>query len=61
MADEKSEPKRQRVLIVDDDHEIVESVRFALEANGYEVLVARDGIKGWPWPSAKIPIWSCWT
>jgi DNA-binding response OmpR family regulator len=46
MADEKSEPKRQRVLIVDDDHEIVESVRFALEANGYEVLVARDGNQG---------------
>src|ERR1044071_4071072 len=46
MADDKSETKRQRVLIVDDDHEIVESVRFALEANGYEVLVARDGNQG---------------
>jgi DNA-binding response OmpR family regulator len=46
MADETSEPKRQRVLIVDDDHEIVESVRFALEANGFEVLVARDGNQG---------------
>ena len=46
MADEKTETKRQRVLIVDDDHEIVESVRFALEANGYEVLVARDGNQG---------------
>jgi DNA-binding response OmpR family regulator len=46
MSEETSEPKRQRVLIVDDDHEIVESVRFALEANGYEVLVARDGNQG---------------
>jgi len=46
MADEKDSPKQQRVLIVDDDHEIVESVRFALEANGYEVLVARDGNQG---------------
>jgi DNA-binding response OmpR family regulator len=46
MADETSESKRQRVLIVDDDHEIVESVRFALEANGFEVLVARDGNQG---------------
>ena len=46
MADETSETKRQRVLIVDDDHEIVESVRFALEANGFEVLVARDGNQG---------------
>src|SRR3989304_1346992 len=46
MADETSEPKRQRVLIVDDDHEIVESVRYALEANGFQVLVARDGNQG---------------
>jgi DNA-binding response OmpR family regulator len=46
MDEEKTEPKRQRVLIVDDDHEIVESVRFALENNGFEVLVARDGNQG---------------
>ena len=46
MADEKEPGKRQRVLLVDDDNEIVESVRFALEANGYEVLVARDGNQG---------------
>jgi DNA-binding response OmpR family regulator len=46
MAEEKTEPKKQRVLLVDDDHEIVESVRYALEANGYEVLVARDGNQG---------------
>src|SRR5690242_66459 len=46
MADEQAESKRQRVLIVDDDHEIVESVRYALEASGYQVLVARDGNQG---------------
>lgn len=46
MENEPTESKRQRVLIVDDDHEIVESVRFALEASGYEVLVARDGNQG---------------
>jgi DNA-binding response OmpR family regulator len=46
MAEETSEPKKQRVLLVDDDHEIVESVRYALEAGGYEVLVARDGNQG---------------
>lgn len=38
--------KQKRVLIVDDDHEIVESVRYALEAAGCEVLVARDGNQG---------------
>jgi len=46
MAEEKSGEKKQRVLLVDDDHEIVESVRFALESKGYEVLVARDGNQG---------------
>src|SRR4051794_2265491 len=46
MAEEKGETKRQRVLLVDDDHEIVESVRYALEANGFEVLIARDGNQG---------------
>jgi DNA-binding response OmpR family regulator len=46
MAEAKKEQAAQRVLIVDDDHEIVESVRFALESKGYQVLVARDGNQG---------------
>ena len=36
----------QRVLIVDDDHEIVEAVKLALESRGYRTLVARDGNQG---------------
>ena len=36
----------KRVLIVDDDAEIVESIRFALETKGYEILIARDGNQG---------------
>ena len=35
-----------RVLIVDDDADIIESIRFALKPKGYEVLVARDGNQG---------------
>jgi DNA-binding response OmpR family regulator len=51
MAEEKSttqkdKAKSRRVLIVDDDGEIVESVRYALDVKGYEVLVARDGNQG---------------
>lgn len=46
MADDQVEAKRQRVLLVDDDHEIVESVRYALEANGFDVMIARDGNQG---------------
>jgi DNA-binding response OmpR family regulator len=49
MAEDKTEKKStsaKRVLIVDDDNEIVESVKFALEQRGYQVLVARDGNQG---------------
>jgi DNA-binding response OmpR family regulator len=40
------ERTKKRVLLVDDDREIVESMRAALEANGYEILIARDGNQG---------------
>ena len=51
MVDEKSMVEspakaRKRILLVDDDREIVESMRIALEAAGYEILVARDGNQG---------------
>ncbi|WP_164103460.1 response regulator transcription factor [Candidatus Laterigemmans baculatus] len=35
-----------KVLLVDDDFEIVDSIRYALEGEGYEVIVARDGNQG---------------
>jgi DNA-binding response OmpR family regulator len=38
--------KKKRILLVDDDAEIIDSLRFALEAKGYETLVARDGNQG---------------
>ncbi len=36
----------KRILIVDDDSDIIESLKLALEANDFEVLVARDGNQG---------------
>jgi len=36
----------KRILLVDDDYEIIESLRFALESRGYEILIARDGNQG---------------
>ena len=36
----------KRILLVDDDREIIDSISFALEAKGFEVLVARDGNQG---------------
>jgi DNA-binding response OmpR family regulator len=51
MVDEKNEAEdsatsRKRILLVDDDHEIIESVRIALEGAGYDILIARDGNQG---------------
>ena len=34
---------KARVLIVDDEPDIVESIKFNLELEGFECLVARDG------------------
>ena len=53
MTEEKSPAKDggkksggKRVLIVDDDPDIIESVRFPLEKKGYDVICARDGNQG---------------
>ena len=52
MADDPIQEKQdsaeatQRILVVDDDIEIGQSVRFALESKGYEVLNATDGNQG---------------
>ena len=37
---------KKKILIVDDDFEIIESIRYALEGDGYVVVVARDGNQG---------------
>jgi DNA-binding response OmpR family regulator len=46
MAKDSGQKADKRILLVDDDAEIVESLRLALESNGYTVLVARDGNQG---------------
>jgi len=43
---EKKKDDRKRILLVDDDREIVESMKIALEAAGYQILIARDGNQG---------------
>ena len=42
----KKENRVARILVVDDDPEIIETLSYALSAQGYEVLVARDGNQG---------------
>lgn len=42
----ETQGRRKTILLVDDDPEIVESMRIALEARGYQILIARDGNQG---------------
>ena len=39
----KESMTNERILVVDDDHEIVRLVRSYLEQAGYTVLIAHDG------------------
>ena len=39
-------PAQKAILLVDDDNEIVESMRTVLESKGYRIMVARDGNSG---------------
>ena len=52
---------KKRVLLVDDDPELVESVRIALMTHGYEVLVATDGAEALRALSGTGPTSWCWT
>ena len=46
MAEEKDAGRKKRILLVDDDREIVETLQIALEAKGYDIFIARDGNQG---------------
>ncbi len=37
---------KKKILLVDDDAEIIDSLRAVLETRGYNILVARDGNQG---------------
>jgi DNA-binding response OmpR family regulator len=46
QSDQPEKDAKKKILIVDDDVEIVDTLQAALEANGYEVVFARDGTQG---------------
>lgn len=52
MAKEKapesppSDDGPKRILLVDDDAEIIDAMRYALETKGYKIFIARDGNQG---------------
>ena len=45
----------RRILLVDDDPEIVESMKAVLESRGYAILVARDGNQGLAMAEQEAP------
>ena len=48
-------PTKARVLIVDDDRDLVETLRIILESGGYEVTWAHDAEKGLAKAQAERP------
>jgi DNA-binding response OmpR family regulator len=44
-----------KILVVDDDPDILDAVALILESQGYEVVTARDGIEGLANLKAKQP------
>jgi DNA-binding response OmpR family regulator len=44
-ADQKVSAQK-RVLLVDDDPEIIDAIRYALESKGFQIFIARDGNQG---------------
>jgi DNA-binding response OmpR family regulator len=55
MPDPELPSRPKRILLVDDDQEIVESMRLALQAKGYEIQVARDGNQGLAMAERETP------
>ena len=45
----------QKILVVDDDPDILDAVTMILEAEGYQVVTARDGVEGLASLKAELP------
>lgn len=39
-------PATKTILIVDDDHEMIDGLRMLLEKQGYQIMIAHDGHQG---------------
>lgn len=46
VSENKADTDSKRILLVDDDPEIIEALKYALTNKGYEILIARDGNQG---------------
>jgi CheY-like chemotaxis protein len=45
------------ILTVDDEEDILYSLRLLLEREGYQVLTANSGDMAWPWPRWRRSPW----
>ena len=45
----------KKVLVIDDDTNVTRFVSVALEENGYEAVIAQDGVEGYDKISAEKP------
>ena len=50
-----------RILIIDDEPEIVRGIEDNLRFEGYQTLAATNGEAAWPWPARRPPTSSCST
>ncbi len=46
-----------RVLVVDDEPQILRALRINLRVRDYEVHVAATGPRRWRWPGGTRPTW----
>jgi len=42
----KGEEMKEKILLLDDDPDILEALTMILESQGYQVVTARDGVEG---------------
>ena len=47
----------KRILVIEDEPQMLLGLRDNLELEGYEVQTAADGEKGWPRPPRSPPTW----
>jgi two-component system alkaline phosphatase synthesis response regulator PhoP len=50
-----------RILIADDEPNILISLEYLMKREGHEVSVARDGQEALDGCCARGPTWCCWT
>ena len=53
-------PKNFKILLVDDEKDILEFVSYNLKREGFEVLTARNGKTALSWRKQRNHISSCW-